>query len=387
MAAVTEPPTEAPPSPRPSGRPSASPSSARGPRRSRPAPCRRSPRRAVAADRGRATRPTRRTATSRRNLAMKLARPYRMAPLAIATALAAELTREAADAPGRTPIARAEVAAPGLPEPPPGRSTPSRRLVDGILADAAMRGAASSADRAAGRQRRVRVRQSDRAAPHRQRARRLRRRPALPRARGGRPARDARVLLQRLRRPDPEPRRVGRGAPARRAGAGGRLPGRLRRRDRRRAARRRLGGGDDRATPTRSGSSGTGRLGRVRAGIEASLEALGVHFDVWTSEARLHDEGWVDRAVERLRERGHVYEQDGARLVPLDDVRRRQGPGHLPLDRRADVLRGRHRLRHREVQPRLRPPHLHLGRRPPRDGGAASGTPPRRWATTATPSR
>ncbi|HEY4634871.1 MAG TPA: arginine--tRNA ligase, partial [Candidatus Limnocylindrales bacterium] len=51
---------------------------------------------------------------------------------------------------------------------------------------------------------------------------------------------------------------------------------------------------------------------RVRAGIEASLEHLGVHFDVWTSEARLHDEGWVDRAVERLRERGHVYEQEGA---------------------------------------------------------------------------
>jgi arginyl-tRNA synthetase len=52
--------------------------------------------------------------------------------------------------------------------------------------------------------------------------------------------------------------------------------------------------------------------GRVREGIEASLERLGVHFDVWTSEARLHDEGWVDRAVERLREHGHVYEQDGA---------------------------------------------------------------------------
>jgi arginyl-tRNA synthetase len=51
---------------------------------------------------------------------------------------------------------------------------------------------------------------------------------------------------------------------------------------------------------------------RVRAGIEASLEHLGVHFDVWTSEARLHDEGWVERAVERLRERGHVYEQDEA---------------------------------------------------------------------------
>ncbi|MEX2184190.1 MAG: arginine--tRNA ligase [Chloroflexota bacterium] len=51
---------------------------------------------------------------------------------------------------------------------------------------------------------------------------------------------------------------------------------------------------------------------RIREGIEASLAHLGVRFDVWTSEARLHDEGWVARAVERLRERGHVYEQDGA---------------------------------------------------------------------------
>jgi arginyl-tRNA synthetase len=51
---------------------------------------------------------------------------------------------------------------------------------------------------------------------------------------------------------------------------------------------------------------------RVREGIEASLARLGVRFDVWTSEGRLHREGWVERAVERLRERGHVYEQDGA---------------------------------------------------------------------------
>jgi arginyl-tRNA synthetase len=52
--------------------------------------------------------------------------------------------------------------------------------------------------------------------------------------------------------------------------------------------------------------------GEVRAGIEASLERLGVHFDVWTSEASLHDEGWVERAIERLRAAGQVYEQDGA---------------------------------------------------------------------------
>jgi len=51
---------------------------------------------------------------------------------------------------------------------------------------------------------------------------------------------------------------------------------------------------------------------RVRAGIEASLEQLGVHFDVWTTEASLHEAGWVDRAVERLRAGGHVYEEDGA---------------------------------------------------------------------------
>jgi arginyl-tRNA synthetase len=51
---------------------------------------------------------------------------------------------------------------------------------------------------------------------------------------------------------------------------------------------------------------------RVREGIEASLKRLGVHFDVWTSEAALHRDGWVGRAVERLRAGGHVYEQGGA---------------------------------------------------------------------------
>jgi len=51
---------------------------------------------------------------------------------------------------------------------------------------------------------------------------------------------------------------------------------------------------------------------RVREGIEASLERLGVHFDVWKSEGSLHGEGWVERAIERLRDAGHLYEQDGA---------------------------------------------------------------------------
>ena len=51
---------------------------------------------------------------------------------------------------------------------------------------------------------------------------------------------------------------------------------------------------------------------RVRAGIEASMERLGVHFDVWKDEGSLHSEGWVERALERLRASGHVYEADGA---------------------------------------------------------------------------
>ena len=51
---------------------------------------------------------------------------------------------------------------------------------------------------------------------------------------------------------------------------------------------------------------------RVRSGIEASLEALGVRFDVWKTEDSLHAEGWVQRAIDRLRDGGHVYEQDGA---------------------------------------------------------------------------
>ena len=65
-------------------------------------------------------------------------------------------------------------------------------------------------------------------------------------------------------------------------------------------------------TADTDGIVGHWAAGRVREGIERSLTALGVRFDVWTSEARLHEQGWVERAVGRLRERGHVYEEDGA---------------------------------------------------------------------------
>jgi arginyl-tRNA synthetase len=51
---------------------------------------------------------------------------------------------------------------------------------------------------------------------------------------------------------------------------------------------------------------------RIRSGIEASLARLGVDFAVWTTEGSLVTNGWVERAVGRLRDAGHLYEQDGA---------------------------------------------------------------------------
>jgi arginyl-tRNA synthetase len=71
------------------------------------------------------------------------------------------------------------------------------------------------------------------------------------------------------------------------------------------------------ADATAVGSDPAGVLGHwaaglVRNGIEASLDRLGVHFDVWKSEGSLHEGGWVGRALDTLRDAGHLYEQDGA---------------------------------------------------------------------------
>ncbi|MGA0568825.1 arginine--tRNA ligase [Rathayibacter sp. KR2-224] len=46
--------------------------------------------------------------------------------------------------------------------------------------------------------------------------------------------------------------------------------------------------------------------------IKEKLHGFGVDFDVYFHENDLHESGAVDRAVERLRELGHVYEKDGA---------------------------------------------------------------------------
>ena len=42
------------------------------------------------------------------------------------------------------------------------------------------------------------------------------------------------------------------------------------------------------------------------------LDGFRTHFDVWSSERALYDSGAVERGLARLREQGHMYEQDGA---------------------------------------------------------------------------
>jgi arginyl-tRNA synthetase len=46
--------------------------------------------------------------------------------------------------------------------------------------------------------------------------------------------------------------------------------------------------------------------------IRRSMEEFGVDFDVWFSEQSLYDSGAVEKAIARLRDQGHVFEEDGA---------------------------------------------------------------------------
>ena len=61
------------------------------------------------------------------------------------------------------------------------------------------------------------------------------------------------------------------------------------------------------------------------AEIRASLEAFRVHFDVFFSERTLHEPAAdggpspIEKSVERLRQQGHVYEEDGAIWVRTTD--------------------------------------------------------------------
>ena len=64
---------------------------------------------------------------------------------------------------------------------------------------------------------------------------------------------------------------------------------------------------------------------RQLSAIQESLEKFNVHFDVWFSERQLHvmstpeGKSLIDQSVDRLREQGHVYDEDGAVWVRTTD--------------------------------------------------------------------
>ncbi|WP_419854308.1 arginine--tRNA ligase [Candidatus Poriferisodalis sp.] len=64
----------------------------------------------------------------------------------------------------------------------------------------------------------------------------------------------------------------------------------------------------------RGGTAFAASWGRERAlrDVAESLAAMNVGFDRWQSEASLVDSGAMDDVIERLRDAGRVYEQDGA---------------------------------------------------------------------------
>ncbi len=243
------------------------------------------------------------------SLAMKLARPYRRSPLEIAAAIAAEIAAESAANDGSSPIASVEVAPPGFL---------NLHLTDAALASTVR---AALADPAGwGRVPAVR--------PRRVNVEFVSANPTGPLTVGN--ARGAFIgdLLSRVLeaggqqvtreyyfndRGGQVPNlgasviAIRRGEPIPDDGYHGDYVGQL----------ERDLPADVWAEASEAGANANELVGywaarQVRAGIEASLERLGVHFDVWTTEDSLHAEGWVERAIERLRTAGHVYEQDGA---------------------------------------------------------------------------
>ncbi len=55
------------------------------------------------------------------------------------------------------------------------------------------------------------------------------------------------------------------------------------------------------------------------ADIRSDLDEFRVHFDMWFSERELNQRGAVDRAIEALRQSGHMYTKDGAEWFKSTD--------------------------------------------------------------------
>ena len=191
----------------------------------------------------------------------------------------------------------------------------------------------------------------------------------------GRRRGDPRVLLQRPRRADGPVRRLAHGG-ARTAGRCPRTattaststsspqqivaerPGVLEP-ARRRAARRRS------ARPATRCSSPQQQAGAATPSARTSTSG--------SPSATLHESGAVERGLARLREQGHVFEQDGAVWLRTTDFGDDKDRVLIKADGELDLLRRRHRLLPRQAGARLRPVHLPARRRPPRLRQPAAG--------------
>ena len=72
-------------------------------------------------------------------------------------------------------------------------------------------------------------------------------------------------------------------------------------------------------------------LARNMARMRSDLERYRIHYDNWFFESTLHESGYVEETIQKLTERGHTYEKDGALWLRTtdfgcdkDDVLRRQ---------------------------------------------------------------
>jgi arginyl-tRNA synthetase len=66
------------------------------------------------------------------------------------------------------------------------------------------------------------------------------------------------------------------------------------------------------ADPDDLDSLGARAIEAMRGRIEATLERFGVRYDVWSSERGLFESGRFEETLAELRERGHLYESEGA---------------------------------------------------------------------------
>ena len=228
----------------------------------------------------------------------------------------------------------------------------------------------SAHGRRADGQRRIRLGQPDRADAHGPLPRRGGRRRARRAARVRRARGDPRILRQRRRRRRSDARPLGAPALPRgaRRGRSARSPkGSIRATTWSRSARRWPPSSATATSPRPRANGSTCSATRAVAAmmemIRADLALLGIHHDVFSSEAELQARGQARggrslaaRARPGLRRRARSAQGQDARglgagraaAVPLDPVRRRPGPPDPQERRQLDLFRRRPRLSHAE---------------------------------------